>query len=61
VLTPECVRAIELFRSYADEIAALPPLTRLRFLDIDGGFLQPGDRKPNDSATYGVSSASEQP
>jgi chorismate dehydratase len=31
-LTPECIRAIELFRSYAAEVEALPPLDTLRFL-----------------------------
>jgi chorismate dehydratase len=31
-LAPDCVRAIELFRQYAAEIEALPPLPTLRFL-----------------------------
>lgn len=31
-LTPECIRAMELFRQYAAEIDALPPLPDLRFL-----------------------------
>lgn len=31
-LTPDCIRAMELFRSYAAEIDALPPLPTLRFL-----------------------------
>jgi chorismate dehydratase len=31
-LTADCIRAMELFRSYAAEIDALPPLPRLRFL-----------------------------
>jgi chorismate dehydratase len=31
-LDPDCVRAIELFRRYAVEIDALPPLPNLRFL-----------------------------
>ena len=51
VLTPECVRAIELFRGYAAEIGALPPLAGVRFLDADAEFLRSGDRKPLDFAT----------
>jgi chorismate dehydratase len=31
-LNPDCIRAMELFRSYAAEIDALPPLPTLRFL-----------------------------
>jgi chorismate dehydratase len=31
-LDPDCIRAIELFRQYAAEIDALPPLPTLRFL-----------------------------
>lgn len=31
-LDPDCIRAIEVFRQYAAEIDALPPLPRLRFL-----------------------------
>jgi chorismate dehydratase len=31
-LTPDCIRAIELFRAYAAEVDALPPLGPLRFL-----------------------------
>ena len=31
-LDPDCLRAIELFRRYATEIGALPPLPALRFL-----------------------------
>jgi chorismate dehydratase len=31
-LTPECLQAIELFRAYATEVDALPPLAPLRFL-----------------------------
>ena len=31
-LTPECIAAIELFRTYAAEAAILPPLPSLRFL-----------------------------
>lgn len=31
-LTPECIRAMELFRRYAAEVNALPPLPELRFL-----------------------------
>jgi chorismate dehydratase len=31
-LTPDCIRAMEIFRSYAAEIDALPPLPTLRFL-----------------------------
>jgi chorismate dehydratase len=31
-LTPDCIRSMELFRLYAAEIDALPPLTALRFL-----------------------------
>ncbi|RXH55025.1 menaquinone biosynthetic enzyme MqnA/MqnD family protein [Granulicella sibirica] len=51
VLTPECVRAIELFRAYAAEIGALPPLAEIRFLNADAGFLRSDDRKPVDLAT----------
>jgi chorismate dehydratase len=32
VLNTDCIRAIELFRQYAAEVDALPPLPRLRFL-----------------------------
>lgn len=32
-LTPECIRTIELFRRYALEVDALPPLGPLRFLE----------------------------
>jgi chorismate dehydratase len=32
LLNPDCIRAIELFRRYAAEIDALPPLPTLRFL-----------------------------
>jgi chorismate dehydratase len=32
VLNTDCIRAIELFRQYAAEVGALPPLPRLRFL-----------------------------
>jgi chorismate dehydratase len=32
ILNPDCIRAIELFRRYAAEIGALPPLPTLRFL-----------------------------
>ena len=31
-LTPECIRTMQLFRQYAAEIDALPPLPELRFL-----------------------------
>jgi len=31
-LEPECIQTIQLFRQYADEIGALPPLPDLRFL-----------------------------
>ena len=32
ILTPDCIQAMELFRRYAAEIDALPPLPTLRFL-----------------------------
>jgi len=32
ILDPDCIRTIELFRRYAAEIEALPPLPQLRFL-----------------------------
>ena len=60
VLTPECVRAIEMFRAYAAEIGALPPLGRMRFLNGDAGFLRPDERKPQDLATSAQAAASDQ-
>lgn len=35
MLDPECVRTIEIFRKYATEIGALPPLNHLHFLNTD--------------------------